>query len=388
MRVAHATHTFLVGDDQLRREGEKVVEHGSDEREDGHDNDTEQRVHALTLPDGSKPEFGHCRLSSMIRQVLPPSVEQIEAARRVIADHLVPTPTITLSLRGRPVLVKMESLQPTGSFKVRGALAAVDASRRDDPNGAVITASAGNHGLGIAYASSVLGVPATVVVPENASAAKVKKLGNYMIELIQFGSSFDEAQAHGLALAEERSIRFISPFNNSDVIAGQSTAFDEILLQAPELEHLVVSVGGGGLLSGALISRDAHGRSDIRVTGVQPEESAALYHVLRGATMADVVHHPTIADGLAGGGDDGSVTNDLIASHDVPLVLVPEIDIRRAVREAVENNGIVIEGSASASYAAITNDLVDDTTSRIGFIASGRNISLELLLEILHEPLD
>src|ERR1039458_3962497 len=117
----------------------------------------------------------------MIRQVLPPSVEQIEAARRVIADHLIATPTITLSLRGRPVLVKMESLQPTGSFKVRGALAAVDASRRGDPNGAVITASAGNHGLGIAYASSVLGVPATVVVPENASAAKVKKLGNYMI---------------------------------------------------------------------------------------------------------------------------------------------------------------------------------------------------------------
>ena len=323
----------------------------------------------------------------MIRQVLPPSVEQIEAARRVIADHLIATPTITLSLRGRPVLVKMESFQPTGSFKVRGALAAVDAARRDDPNGAVITASAGNHGLGVAYASSALGVPATVVVPQNASAAKVKKLGNYMIELIQFGSSFDEAQAHGMALADERSIRFISPFNNSDVIAGQSTVFDEILLQAPELEHLVISVGGGGLLSGALISRDAHGRSDIRVTGVQPNESAALYHVLRGATMAEVVHRPTIADGLAGGGDDGSVTNELIASHDIPLVLVPEIDIRRAVREAAENNGIVIEGSASASYAAITNDLIDDATSRIGFIASGRNISLELLLEILQEPL-
>jgi threonine dehydratase len=323
----------------------------------------------------------------MIRQVLPPSVEQIEAARRVVAEYLVPTPTIKLSLRGRPVLVKMESFQPTGSFKVRGALAAVDAARRDDPKGAVITASAGNHGLGIAYACSVLGVPATVVVPKNASAAKVKKLGQYMIELIQFGSSFDDAQAHGMELAAERSIRFISPYNDSNVIAGQSTAFDEILLQAPELEHLVVSVGGGGLLSGALISRDAHGRSDIRITGVQPTESAALYHMFRGVKMADVEHHPTIADGLAAGVEEGSVTNDLIASHDIPLVLVPEIDIRRAVRESAENNGIVIEGSASASYAAITNDLVDDTTSRIGFIASGRNISHELLLEILQEPL-
>lgn len=323
----------------------------------------------------------------MIRHVLPPGTEQLEAARRVVADHLIPTPTITISLRGRAVLVKMESLQPTGSFKVRGALAAVDASRRDDPGGAVITASAGNHGLGIAYASSMLGVPATVVVPANASAAKVKMLGNFMIELIQFGSSFDEAQAHCVALAEQRSIRYISPFNDTNVIAGQSTVFDEMGFQAPDLEHLVISVGGGGLLSGALISRESHGRDDIRFTGVQPEESAALYHVLRGATMAEVVHRPTIADGLAGGGDDGALTNDLIASHHVPLVLVPEIEIRRAVREAAENNGIVIEGSAAASYAAITNDLVGDTTSRIGFIASGRNISHELFLEILQEPL-
>ena len=324
----------------------------------------------------------------MIRHVLPPTTEQLEAARRVVGRYLVPTPTITITMRGRTVLVKMESLQPTGSFKVRGALAAVAAAQRADPNGAVITASAGNHGLGIAYASSVLGVSATVVVPANASAAKVKKLGNYMIELIQFGSSFDEAQAHGLALADQRSIRFISPFNDTNVIAGQSTVFDEILLQAPELEHLVVSVGGGGLLSGVLLSRDYHERTDVRVTGVQPEESAALYHVLRGATMAEVVHHPTIADGLAGGGDDGAVTNDLIATHEIPLVLVPEIEIRRAVRETVENNGLVLEGSAAASYAAITNDLVGDATSRIAFIASGRNISDELLVELLQEPLD
>ncbi len=323
----------------------------------------------------------------MIRHVLPPTNEQLEAARRIVSDRLSSTPTISITVRGRAVLVKMESLQPTGSFKVRGALASVDAARRDDPGGAVITASAGNHGLGIAYASSVLGVPATVVVPENASAAKVKKLGNYMIELIQFGTSFDEAQAHALELADQRSIHFISPFNDANVIAGQSTVFDELLLQAPELEHLVVSVGGGGLLSGALIARDHHGRSDIRLTGVQPAESAALFHVLRGATMADVVHRPTIADGLAGGGDDGAVTNELISTHGVPLVLVPEIEIRRAVRETIENNGIVIEGSAAASYAAITNDLIDDTTSRIGFIASGRNISHELLIELLQEPL-
>lgn len=323
----------------------------------------------------------------MNRNALAPTSEQLDAARRVIADHLVVTPTVTILLRGRKVFAKLESLQPTGSFKVRGAMSAIDAARREDPKGAVVTSSAGNHGLGIAHASSVLGVPATVVVPINASAAKVEKLLHYDIELIQFGSSYDAAQAHALEIAEERSIRYISPFNDANVIAGQATAFDEMLAQAPELEHIVVSVGGGGLISGVLMSRQDHGRGDIQVTGVQPTESAALYHVLRGARMDQIVHRPTIADGLAGGGDDGAITNELIAKHNVPLVLVPEIEIRHAVREVAEKNGLVVEGSAAASYAAITGDLVDDLTSHIGFIATGRNIARELFAEILCEPL-
>ncbi len=182
-----------------------------------------------------------------------------------------------------------------------------------------------------------------------------------------------------------RAIRFISPFNDSDVIAGQSTVFDEMLAQAPSIEHVVVSVGGGGLVSGTLLSRDLHDRADIRVTGVQPEESAALYHVLRGASMAEVVHRPTIADGLAGGGDDGAITNEIVAKSGIDLVLVPEVEIRGAVRSLAENSGLVMEGSAAASFAAIAANRVGDETSRIGFIASGRNISHELLLELLSE---
>ncbi len=322
----------------------------------------------------------------MITDVLPPTSDQLARAREVVAQYLRPTPTVTIAVRGRGVLAKLESLQVTGSFKVRGALAALDAAHRDDPSGAVVTASAGNHALGVAHASSLLGVRATVVVPVNASAAKVQKLSTYDVELIQFGSSYDEAQEHAKDLAVARSLRFISPFNDSNVIAGQSTVFDEMLVQAPEIEHVVVSVGGGGLISGTLLSREVHGRGDIRVTGVQPEESAALYHVLHGGRMDDVVHHPTIADGLAGGGDEGAVTNEIVGKAGVELVLVPEVEIRRAVREIVEVNGLVMEGSSAASYAAIATGLVGDTTSRIGFIASGRNISHELLLELLSAP--
>jgi threonine dehydratase len=322
----------------------------------------------------------------MTHQVGAPTNEQLERARWVVGKYLTPTPTVSISVRGRPVLVKLESLQITGAFKIRGALVAIDAARRDDPSGAVVTASAGNHGLGIAHASSILDVRATVVVPENASLVKVHKLSTYDIELLKYGTSYDDAQAYAKSLADERGIRFISPFNDSDVIAGQSTLFDEMLSQAPDIEHVVVSVGGGGLISGVLVSRDAHDRSDVRVTGVQAEESAALYHVLRGATMDEVIHRPTIADGLAGGGDDGAITNEIVAKSGIELVLVPELEIRRAVREIAESSGLVMEGSAAASYAAIANDYVNDLTSKIGFIASGRNIAHELLLELLGEP--
>ena len=322
----------------------------------------------------------------MIRSVQPPTSEHLEAARAVVARYLLPTPSVVLDVRGRKVYAKLESLQVTGSFKIRGALAAVSAAHRDDPAGAVITSSAGNHGLGIAHASTLLGVRATVVVPANASAAKVKKLSRYDIELIQHGSSYDDAQSHAMALSAQRSLHYISPFNDPHVIAGQATVFDELIGQAPDLEHLVVPVGGGGLISGVLISRDEHGRGDVVVTGVQPEESAAMYHVLRGTPMSEVVHHPTIADGLAGGGDEGAVTNDIIAAHGVRLVLVPETDIRAAVRESAETNGLVLEGSATTPYAAIATALVGDSASRIGFIASGRNIAHELLSQLLDEP--
>jgi threonine dehydratase len=321
----------------------------------------------------------------MNRQVLPPTPAQLEAARRVVADHLVPTPTISIFIGGRPVRVKMESLQPTGSFKVRGALSALDAIRRDSPGTVVITSSAGNHGLGIAFAAETLGVKAVVVVPENASAAKVKKLRGFDIELIQFGSSYDDAQRHAKQLAEERSLAYVSPFNNTNVIAGQATIMAEMLEQAPEIEHVVVSVGGGGLLSGALLSREAMDRLDVRFTGVQPANSAALYHVLRGVDMDDVEHEPTIADGLAGGGDADSVTNEIVRRWEVPLVLVGEHLIREAIRRCLFESGILIEGSASASYAAIAYNLVNDASLPIGFVASGRNIAEDLLREILEE---
>ncbi len=326
-------------------------------------------------------------VDGMRPDVTVPTEEQLEAARRVVSEYLEPTPTVSLRMRGRSVLAKLENLQTTGSFKIRGGLAAVAAAHREDRRGAVITSSAGNHGLGVAHASMLRSVPATVVVPANASPAKVSKLRHYDIELIQHGSSYDDAQAHALEISEQRGVQYISPFNNTHVIAGQFTVFDEMLSQVPQIQHLVIPVGGGGLMSGALVARRVLGREDVRITGVQPTNSAAMYHVLRGTAMGDVVHRSTIADGLAGGGDEGALTNRLIEEAHVPLVLVDESLIRQGVREALEANGLVMEGSGATPYAAIVRSLIDDDTSILGFISSGRNIAFDLLVDLLREPL-
>jgi threonine dehydratase len=324
----------------------------------------------------------------MLEPAVAPNADDLAQARHIIAEYLRPTPTVTIHLRGRPVYAKMESFQPTGSFKIRGGLAAVGAAHRRDPRGAVITSSAGNHGLGVSHASSLLGVQATVVVPVTASPAKVKKLQNYDIELIQWGSSYDEAQAHAIDLAEQRGLHYISPFNDTHVMAGQATVFDEMFAQVPDLEHIVIPVGGGGLVSGMLFARARHGATGVHFTGAQPENSAAMYHFIAGVPIADIPQSPTVADGLAGGGDEGSLPNDVVADHDVPLVVVPELLIRRAVREAAETNGLIIEGSAATPYAAITNNLVNDEHSRIAFIVSGRNISHQLFNELYNEEQD
>ena len=279
----------------------------------------------------------------------------------------------------------MDCLQPVGSFKIRGALAAIADSLRHDPHGAVIASSAGNHGLGIAHAATLLGATATVVVPGNASAAKVSKLRTYDITLIQYGDTYDEAQEHAHALAERHSLHFLSPFNDPNVVAGQATCFDELLAQVPDVEEVVVPIGGGGLMAGCLVSRTVNLRHDVTITGVQAENWAAMYHFLNGVAPDEIPHANTIADGLAGGVVVGAVTNALIEENKIDITLVPEALVRRGVAEALRDNGILLEGSSAVAYAAIAEKLIDVTDRRVAFIASGRNIADALLREILAE---
>ena len=271
-----------------------------------------------------------------MRAVSLPTPDDLAAARQVVAAHLAPTP-----LAGP---LKLETLQPTGSFKIRGALAAL---ARTPPHERVITASAGNHGLGVAWAAATLGRAATIVVPENASPAKLAALERIGADVVRHGDAYEEAEAHALALDG----RFVSAYNDRDVIAGQATIGAE-LPAGPLL--VVCAIGGGGLLAGLVLW--ARERGDARVVGVEAAASRAVSTAAAAGRVVEVEVRPTLADGLAGNLEPGSLTPQVARDADA-LVAVEEPAIEDAMRALAREHGVVAEGAGAAAYAAVREGL-------------------------------
>ena len=215
-----------------------------------------------------------------------------------------------------------------------------------------------------------------------ASAVKVARLKGYDIELVQEGESFAEAQAYALALAEERDARYVSPYNDADVIAGQSTVATELLDQLGDVAHLLVPVGGGGLLSGIGLALRGAGHA-VTLLGLQPARDAAMVASLHEGHAVEVERHQTIADGLAGAIEDGSVTIDIINELGVAVVTLEEAQIRAAVRTAAVDHGLVLEGSAAIGLAAAELGMVPFDEGPVAMIATGRNITAALLAELI-----
>ena len=309
-----------------------------------------------------------------------PTPDDLHAAEAVVRARLRATPLVPAPVLGPDAWLKVETLQPTGSFKVRGALAAIARTRPDDH---VVAVSAGNHGLGVAQAAALLGRSATVVVPETASPAKVERLRAFPVELVLGGADYDAAERHALALAD-RGV-FVSPYNDPHVIAGQRTVGVEIGVQFTGPLTVVVPVGGGGLISGVALW--AAERTDVRVVGVEAAASRALSAAVRAGRAVDVPIGATLADGMKGNVEPGSVTVTIAARHVDAWVAVEEREIRAAMRALAFEAGIVTEGSGAAAAAAIIGGHVRDDRpgARLVAIASGRNITRELLVDVLAE---
>ncbi|MGB3328431.1 MAG: pyridoxal-phosphate dependent enzyme [Thermomicrobiales bacterium] len=326
------------------------------------------------------------------RHVPTPTAADLAAAREAVAANLAPTPLIPSPAAGDGVWLKLETFQPTGSFKVRGAIAACAAL---PPGSRVVTASAGNHGLGIGWASGRLGIPATIVVAETASPAKRDAIARMPVELILHGTSVDAAEFLAMDLAADpaRAATYVSPYNDPHVIAGQSTLLDEVVAQVPgdgtgRPLTVVAGVGGGGLVSGLALraAELSTPQRPITVVGVEAAESMALSAAVSHGDTIEVPIGDTIADGLSGNLEPGAITADIIRSHGVHLLAAPEQDLHRTVRWLVRNHGLVTEGAGAAPLAAQLAGAIGGTNGDVVLVVSGRNIALPKLAAILAEP--
>ena len=317
-----------------------------------------------------------------MRDVVSPGPAHMEAAWKAVRHFLAPTPTVGTPQLGA-VSAKLETLQPTGSFKVRGGLAAVSATLEEEPGRAVVASSAGNHGLGLAYAASKLGAQVTVVVPTGASAAKVSALQQFDVRLVLHGEGYREAETHALELAERDGSRYVSPYNDPDVIAGQSTLARELLEQVSNLGTVIVPCGGGGLLAGVALGL---GGTGVRVVGIESEASPSMSTALAVGGIVPINVEPTVADGLAGNLEPGAVTVGIALVHGVSVLTVSEADIRSAMAYAATKLGLVLEGAGAVGVAALRAGVItpDPDGRETVVILTGRNVAPVLLSEVLH----
>ena len=318
-----------------------------------------------------------------MRAVEVPTAAHLEAAWKAVRNFLPVTPVVAAPQLGAAVSAKIETVQPTGSFKVRGGLAAVSATLEQDPGRAVVAASAGNHGLGVAYAASKLGAQVTVVVPTGASAAKVSALRQFDVRLVLHGEGYREAETHALDLAVREGSRYVSPYNDPDVIAGQATLARELVEQVPRLGTVVVPCGGGGLLSGVIL---ALAGSSVRIVGVESEASPSMSAAVAAGGIVPINVEPTVADGLAGNLEPGAVTVDIALQHRVEILTVSESDIHSAMAFSAHKMGLVLEGAGAVGVAALRAGVCtpDPDGRATVVILTGRNVAPKVLSEVLH----
>ncbi|MEY2454603.1 MAG: threonine dehydratase [Acidimicrobiaceae bacterium] len=314
-----------------------------------------------------------------MRTVRTPTPDDVLTAREIVARHLQPTPVVPSLALGANVVLKLETLQPTGSFKVRGALVAVARAVERDPSTPIVTASAGNHGLGVAYAATAYGATATIVVPENASTAKLEALATFAVTLLPKGTSYDEAESYAIGLADEGAT-FVSPYNDPDTIAGQGSVALELFEQVPGLRTIVVPIGGGGLISGVALAASV--QPGVRVVGVQAQASPAVRHAVEGRD-GPIDVQPTLADGLAGNIESGSVTVDIVRRHVDNIVSVTEDEIADAIRFLATQHGLVVEGSGAVGVAALLHGHIGTGEGPTALLLTGRNIAPTVLARVL-----
>jgi threonine dehydratase len=315
------------------------------------------------------------------------TLDDIEAARRRLRGAIIETDcdwSRTLSeIAGFKLWLKFENLQFTASFKERGALNRVSALSDEEKARGVIAMSAGNHAQGVAYHAHRLSIPATIVMPVSTPTVKVVNTQGHGAHVILHGDTVEQAAAYAHDYGRQRRLSFIHPYDDPLVIAGQGTIALEMLGAAPEIDTLVVPIGGGGLISGIGIAAKAI-RPDIRLVGVQAELFPSMYNAVKGTHLPVVGE--TLAEGIAVSAP-GQITQTIVRRLVDDIVLVSEQELERAVSLLINIEKTVVEGAGAAGLAAVLANRRQFEGRTVGLVLCGGNIDARLLAGVLTREL-
>jgi len=314
-----------------------------------------------------------------------PTPEDVEEAAIVLAKFLTPTPlqrSRALSdATGCDVHLKLETIQPIRTFKVRGGLYKLSHLSPEARSAGVITASAGNHGLGVAYAAAAFQVGATVYVPVTANQHKVEAIQRLGANVVPAGANYAEANAAALRAQFESGATFVHAYDDTHVIAGQGTIALELLRDLEDIDTVLVGIGGGGLIGGiGMYLKET--RPQIKVVGVEPNGADAMYRSLQAGAIVTLDRVNTIADGLAASAP-GLMTFDLARRYVDEVLLVDEEEMLRAIRLLLESEHLLAEPAGAAALAALMFRYRPAPNERVVVILSGANVSSEVLLRAL-----
>jgi len=318
-----------------------------------------------------------------------PTLVDVEAARGRVLGHARATPVYgseTLSRRaGRKVWLKAENLQRTGSFKVRGAVNKLSLLGAEERAAGVIAASAGNHGQAVAWAARELGVKATVFMPQDAPMAKVEATRNYGAATVLAGAGFDEALAAATDRARETGATFVHAFEDEAVIAGQGTIGLELLEQIPQLEAVVVPIGGGGLIGG-IACAIKESRPEVRIVGVQTSRLPSMAAAIEQHHPVTIPSATTIADGIAVR-RAGEVNFPVVERYVDEIVTVDEDEIASAILMLLEREKTLAEGAGATALAALLQHKTSLQGAHTAVLIGGGNIDVTLLARIIERGL-
>lgn len=313
-----------------------------------------------------------------VAAVLEARKRVMDVARRTSLDY-----SYTFSDRtGAEIHLKLENLQRTGSFKIRGATNRIAHLTDEEREAGVVTASAGNHAQGVALAATRAGVDAKIVMPEYAPVSKVEATKAYGAEVVLHGADYDTAQKHAYELRDAEGRTYVHGFDDERVMAGQGTIGLEIVEDCPELETVVVPVGGGGLISGVATAMKAND-PDVRVVGVQAEGASAMARSLEKGERVELDEVDTIADGIAIG-QPGSLTFEVVRERVDELVTVSDAAIARTVVDLLERSKTLVEGAGAIALAAVVEEAFEYEDGEVIVPAlSGGNIDLNVLRNVI-----